>query len=79
MANLMLENAPEALRKAIQSDNVAGDLCTKFLQKEWSLLASDYRIQEPDNQAVRRAWRVLDEAFPPGCKETSVEETIVAL
>ena len=78
VANLMLENAPEALRKAIQSDNVAADLCAKFLQKEWSMLTRDYRIQEPDNQAVRRAWRVLDEAFPPG-KETSVEEAIIAL
>jgi hypothetical protein len=79
VASLLLENLPETLRTGIRADNVAGDLCTRFLQKEWGMLTADYRIREPDNQAVRRAWEFLDASFPPGCTEIRVGEVIVAL
>jgi hypothetical protein len=79
VAGLLIENSPETLRTGIRTDNVAADLCSKFLQKEWGILTTDYRIQQPTSQPVARAWATLDAAFPPGCRETPVEDVLVNL
>jgi hypothetical protein len=79
VAGLLLENSPETLRTGIRTDNVAADLCSKFLEKEWGILTADYRIQQPTSQSVARTWATLDAAFPPGCQETPVKDVLVSL
>jgi hypothetical protein len=68
---MLIENSPETLRTGIRTDNVAADLCSKFLQKDWRILTTDYRIQQPTSQPIARAWATLDAAFPPGCGDYS--------
>jgi hypothetical protein len=58
---------------------VALDLVTKFLQRSWGLLSADYRIQQPTDGSMRRAWQLLDTVFQPDSREVLLKEGLLPL
>lgn len=79
VANLLLQNSPEALQSSILADAQARDLCEKFLRNKWYMLTPDFRVQEPEDQRARRAWEYLNETFTPANGEAFVRDTLVSL
>ncbi|MFN3335149.1 MAG: hypothetical protein ACK47M_21830, partial [Caldilinea sp.] len=79
IAGLLLQNSARSLRDGVKTNPVASDLCNRFLVQKWGLLTTDFRIQEPNNQAIQRAWEYFDAACPPGAKETDVDELLIPL
>lgn len=79
VAGLLLRNSPQTLRDGVRTNPVARDLCEKFLYQKWGLINSDFRIQEPSSQSIRRVWEHLDTVCPPGAQETAVDELLMPL
>lgn len=79
IAGLLLQNSPSSLRDGIRTNPVARDLCDKFLIQKWGLLNSDFRIQEPNSQAIRRVWERFDAVCPPGSQDIAVQELLIPL
>lgn len=79
IAGLLLQNSPRSLRDGIGTNPVARDLCDKFLIQKWGLLNSDYRIQEPNSQAIHHVWEHLDTVCPAGTQDTAVQELLIPL
>jgi hypothetical protein len=87
-------NLSKAVRKValfLFSDQIAGSIAglgnqdiqaqiTKsYLPGKWGLLSEDYTIQPPASRALREAWNCLENAFPPGCKETRAGDVLLDL
>ncbi|MEM4725287.1 MAG: hypothetical protein QXP01_09775, partial [Candidatus Hadarchaeum sp.] len=55
-------------------------IATTYLTQKWGLLAAGtYAIQRPTSLPLQRAWDVLDEKFPPGCRDVPVHSVLIDL
>lgn len=90
--NNQLRNAVQNVVLGLLSNEIAGSLptlrnkdiqyqlITHYLIQKWGLLsAQDYIIQPPTINALRNAWEVLNQAFPPGCNEVRVQDVLLQL
>lgn len=66
-------------------DNVARDLCEKYLVKKWGMLTqpwgavSSYALQKPASLKLQPAWDLLDRSFAPGVQDARLSEVIPKL
>jgi len=66
-------------------DNVAKDLCEKYLAKKWGMLTpswgalSPYALQKPTSLKLQPAWDLLDRTFAPGVQDARLSEVIPKL
>lgn len=63
-------------------DNVARDLCEKYLAEKWGMLTqpwgavSSYALQKPASLKLQPAWDLLDRSFAPGVQDARLSEVI---
>lgn len=55
-------------------------LATTYLMQKWGLLAAGtHAIQRPTSLRLQQAWDVLDEKFPPGCRDIPAHSVLIDL
>jgi len=69
---------------AAKNKGTARELYSQFLaggtsREQWGLVLPNGRVQEPQAARLREAWKVLDEAIPPGADEVPVSGALLKL
>jgi len=55
-------------------------IATTYLTQKWGLLAAGtHAIQRPTSLPLQQAWDVLDERFPPGCRDIPARSVLIDL
>lgn len=55
-------------------------IATTYLTQKWGLLAAGtHAIQRPTSLPLQQAWDVLDEKFPPGCRDVPAHSILIDL
>ncbi|MDH7567969.1 MAG: hypothetical protein QHJ73_00075, partial [Armatimonadota bacterium] len=64
-------------------DAVAKELIIKYLREgqpdSWELLTADFQPRDPSSSKVKKAWKVLEDHFPPGAGWKQVGPALTAL
>ncbi|NPV84913.1 MAG: hypothetical protein HPY45_02735 [Anaerolineae bacterium] len=75
---LVEDRASNGVSAQSQTD-ISKQLCMTYLTQKWGLLSPSYTIQPPTLNALWQAWEELGKTFAPGCKDVSVQETLIKL
>lgn len=79
LASFLMHNSLSSNQDALRTERMAQDILQKFLYAKWKIVAPDYRIREPENGNINRAWTLLEEAFHPGIRNIYVRAKLVEL
>jgi len=60
--------------------DIQHQIATTYLTQKWGLLAAGtHAIQRPTSLPLQQAWNVLDEKFPPGCRDVPAHSVLIDL
>ena len=78
VATMLLQKPGASIRSSL-TEKTDRDLCERFLYLKWHLLTADYRVQEPSDQHVAKAWQLLEDTFVPGQTEVMAWKALIPL
>jgi hypothetical protein len=77
-AVLLRNNLPSSY-SGIGVNPVVRDLCDKILRNKWTIVTADWRLQEPANQRLEKAWKLLNETFGAGRQDVPLSPVVTKL
>ncbi|MCC6188629.1 MAG: hypothetical protein IT318_06315 [Anaerolineales bacterium] len=77
-AVLLRNNLPSSY-SGISVNAVVRDTSEKFLRDKWRIVTADWRLQEPGNQRLEKAWKLLNETFGAGRQDVPLPPVVAKL